>query len=142
MSRDDVAETYKRIVAAISTGDEPTMDALLDDNVVDHNPMAGQPAGRDGFKYWMAYVRTAFPDLVGEVDDILVEGDAVAARVMWRGTHGGVFLDVPATGAAVAFRAFHIVRFRAGRAIEWWGTADLLGALTQLGARVTPPGRQ
>jgi predicted ester cyclase len=59
--------------------------------------------------------------------------------VVWRGTHGGVFLDVPATGAAVAFRAFHIIRFRAGRAVEWWGTADLLGALTQLGARVTPP---
>jgi predicted ester cyclase len=87
----------------------------------------------------MAYVRTAFPDLIGDVEEILVEDNTVAARVTWRGTHGDVFLDVPATGVAVAFRAFHIVRFRAGRAVEWWGTADLLGALTQLGARVTPP---
>ena len=139
MTREHVAETYKRIMAAISTGDEPTLDELLDDNIVDHNPVPGQPAGRDGFKYWMAYMRTAFPDAVGEVDDVLVEGDAVAARVTWRGTHRGLFLDVPATGVAVAFCAFHIVRFRAGRATEWWGTADLLGALTQLGVRITPP---
>jgi hypothetical protein len=38
----------------------------------------------------------------------------------------------------VALPAFHIVRFDAGRAVEWWGTADLLGALTQLGVRITP----
>jgi predicted ester cyclase len=139
MTREHVVEAYKRIIAAISTGDEPTLDELLDDTVVDHNPVPDQPAGRLGFKYWMRYVRTAFPDLVGEVEDVLVEGDAAAARVTWRGTHGGAFLDVPATGVTVAFPAFHIVRFRAGRAIEWWGTADLLGAVTQLGARVTPP---
>jgi predicted ester cyclase len=139
MTRERVAETYARMMAAISMGDEPTLDELLDENVVDHYPIPGQPAGRDGIKYWMAYVRTAFPDLVGEVEDVIVEGDSVAARVTWRGTHGGVFLGVPATGVAVAFRAFHIVRFRAGRAVEWWGAADLLGALTQMGARVTPP---
>ena len=139
MTRAHVHEAYERIIAAISTGDEPTLDELIDENVVDHNPAPGQPPGRDGFKYWMASARTAFPDLVGEVEDTIVEGDAVAARVTWRGTHGGLFVGVPGTGTTVAFAAFHIVRFRAGRATEWWGTADLLGALTQLGAKVTAP---
>jgi hypothetical protein len=40
---------------------------------------------------------------------------------------------------AVAFEAFHIVRFDAGLAVEWWGTADLFGALTQLGGKVAAP---
>jgi hypothetical protein len=37
------------------------------------------------------------------------------------------------------FEAFHIVEFTDGRAAQWWGTAELLGALLQTGARVVPP---
>jgi hypothetical protein len=45
------------------------------------------------------------------------------------------------SGSAGSSRAvrFHIVRLSAGRIVEWWGTADLLGALEQLGARILPP---
>jgi hypothetical protein len=32
-----------------------------------------------------------------------------------------------------------VVRFEGDRAREWWGTADLLGALRQLGAEVSSP---
>jgi hypothetical protein len=31
------------------------------------------------------------------------------------------------------------VRFENGKAAEWWGVADLLGALLQAGAQVTAP---
>ncbi len=96
-----------------------------------------RPPGRDGFKHWAASARDAFPDLTGVVEDRVVEGDKVAARVTWRGTHHGEFLGVPGTGEAVEFAAFHIVRFSAGRAAEWWGTADLLGVIAQVGATIT-----
>jgi len=56
--------------------------------------------------------------------------------VTWRGTQQGSFLGVPPSGKPVEIPAFHIVRLSAGRIVEWWGTADLLGALEQLGARV------
>jgi hypothetical protein len=46
---------------------------------------------------------------------------------------------VPATGRTVEFPAFHIVRFSEDLAVEWWGTADLLGALVQLAAQVRAP---
>jgi hypothetical protein len=55
------------------------------------------------------------------------------------GWHRGEFAGIPPTGKPVAFAAFHIVRFSEERAVEWWGTADLLGALRQLGATVAPP---
>jgi predicted ester cyclase len=70
---------------------------------------------------------------------VLAEGNLVAGRVTWRGTQRGSFLGVPPSDTQVEIAAFHIVRLSAGRIVEWWGTADLLGALEQLGARILPP---
>jgi steroid delta-isomerase-like uncharacterized protein len=105
--------------------------------IVDHNPIPNQAPGRDGFKQWMAAARTAFPDMRGTVEDVIVEGDRVAARTTWHGTHRGEFVGVGATGRRVSFSAFHLVRFSQDRAVEWWGTADLLGVLQQLGATIS-----
>jgi hypothetical protein len=38
----------------------------------------------------------------------------------------------------VAFEAYHIVRFEGGTVAEWWGTADIFGALAQLGVLPGP----
>jgi predicted ester cyclase len=84
-------------------------------------------------------VRTSFPDFRGTVEILLAEGDLVAGRVTWRGTQQGPFLGLPPSGTQVEIAAFHIVRLSAGRIVEWWGTADLLGALQQLDARILPP---
>ena len=135
MSQRDVREIYTSVIEAVSAADDTRLDDLISEHLIDHNPVPGQPPGRDGFKHWAASAREAFPDLTGVVDDTVVEGDKVAARVTWRGTHHGDFLGVPGTGVAVEFAAFHLVRFHAGRAVEWWGTADLLGVIAQVGAK-------
>jgi steroid delta-isomerase-like uncharacterized protein len=135
----DLRECYRRIIEAIGQDDPNVLGGLLQPDLVDHNPMPDQAPGRDGFKQWMAAVRTTFPDLRGTVNDLLVAEDRVAARVTWRGTHRGDFAGVPATNRPVSFAAFHIVRFAQGRAAEWWGTADLLSALRQIGAQICGP---
>lgn len=132
-------DTYRRIIDAISRGDTDGLDELVAPDVVDHNPIPDQAAGRDGFKQWMAAARTAFPDLHGTVEDVIAEGDRVAARVSWHGTHRGDFMGVPPAGKRVSFSAFHLVRFAEERAVEWWGTADVPGVLRQLGATGSGP---
>jgi steroid delta-isomerase-like uncharacterized protein len=139
MSAHENEEVYRRIVAAIGRSDAVALDGLVASDLVDHSRIPDQAPGREGFKQWMAAARTAFPDLRATVDDVIAEGDRVAARMTWHGTHGGDFVGVPPTGKRVAFPAFHFVRFSQGLAVEWWGTADLLGALQQLGASVSPP---
>ena len=132
-------DTYRRIIEAVGADDPGALDRLVAPNIVDHNPLPNQAPGRDGFKQWMGAVRTAFPDLEGTVEDVLAEGDRVAARVTWQGTHRGEFACVSPTSKSVSFAGFHIVRFAGGRAVDWWGTADLLGALHQIGATVSGP---
>jgi steroid delta-isomerase-like uncharacterized protein len=132
-------DAYRRVIASISDGNLAALDVFLAHDIIDHNPMPEQAPGIDGFKQWASAVRSSFPDFRGSVETVLAEGDLVAGRVTWRGTQRGSFLGVPPSDTQVEIAAFHIVRFSAGRIVEWWGTADLLGALEQLGARILPP---
>ena len=132
----DNKKVYRRIIEAMNTGDEATFVSLLAEDCIDHDPIPRQEKGAAGFRTWMRTVRTAFPDFNGTIGELLAEGDLIAARVTWRGTHGGTFLGVEPTGRSVSFQAMHIMRFSGGCAVEWWGTADLYGALHQLGATV------
>jgi predicted ester cyclase len=134
----DPKETYRRIIDAVNRGDPDALDDPMAPDIVDHNPIPDQKPGREGFKQWMAGAKESLPDLFGTIEDLIAEGDLVAARVRWQGTHRGEWLGIRPTNRRVSFSAFHQVRFSKGRAVEWWGTADLLGALRQLGASVAP----
>ncbi len=123
-------------MAAVEAGDEAALDDLLDARLVDHNPIPGQSPGRAGFKEWMRSARQSFPDLSAAVEDVVADGDRVAGRVRYQGTHRGSFAGIPPTGRTVEFEAFHIARFEGDVVVEWWGTADLFGALHQIGAHV------
>ena len=52
---------YCRVIEAVSAGDASALDELLHPDMVDHNPMPNQPAGRDGFKAWMTASGPPFP---------------------------------------------------------------------------------
>ena len=60
----------------------------------------GQTPGPGGVRQLVMNVRRAFPDLVETIDDLVAEGDRVALRLTLRGTHGGPFRGVEATGRA------------------------------------------
>jgi predicted ester cyclase len=89
----------------------------------------------------MRTVRSAFPDFKGTIGELIAEGDLVAARVTWQGTHHGTFFGVEPTGRTVSIQAMHFMRMVDGRTVEWWGTADVYGALRQLGATVVAESR-
>ena len=138
MPAEEHKAAYRRIIEAVNAGDFDALDALFAADMVDRNPVPGQVPGLAGFKQWMATARRSFPDLRGTVGHLLAEGDLVAGRVVWRGTQAGPFAWAAPTGQPVAFEAYHVVRFEDGKAAEWWGTADIFGALAQLGALPAP----
>lgn len=139
MDSSDIVDIYRRVFDAVNRGDEAALDDLLTEDVLDHNPIPDQAPGLAGFKQWLRYVRGVFPDVHVTVEDVISQGDRVGGRVTWRGTHRGTLAGVPGSGRPVEFTAIHIVRFENGKAAEWWGVADLLGALLQAGAQVTAP---
>ena len=81
---------------------------------------------------------TAFPDFHVTLEDVIAEGDKVASRGVWRGTHQGNFMGIPATGKSVAVSYSDIWRFENGKAVENWVQMDMLGLMQQLGVAPAP----
>ena len=136
MSERSLRQSYYAIIRAVAAADEAALDRLIAEDMVDHNAVPGQAPGRVGIKYWMTMMHDVFADLTGVVEDTVVEGDKIAARVTWHGIHRGDFVGVPGTGTPVTMQSVQILRFADGMASEWWGTADVFGVLRQIGARV------
>ena len=63
-------------------------DELLSADYVDHDAPPDAPPGPRGTQAFVAGFLAQYPDLRVEIEDILAEGDRVAARLVWRGHHG------------------------------------------------------
>jgi len=107
-------------------------DELAAPDFVSHD--TGNPThNRDGVKLIVGAIRSAFPDVHFETDDLLEDGDKVVARFTMRGTHRGDFMGVPATNKPIVVTGIDIVRFDKGRATEHWHEWSGLELLKQLG---------
>jgi steroid delta-isomerase-like uncharacterized protein len=81
---------------------------------------------------------SAFPDQHFTIDDMIAEGDKVAARITMTGTHKGEYMGAPPTNKKITIRAIAIERFAGGKIVEEWGQTDTLGLMQQLGLVPTP----
>jgi steroid delta-isomerase-like uncharacterized protein len=86
----------------------------------------------------MAMFRQAFPDSYFTVEDMVAEGDKVATRKTFHGTHQGEFMGIPPTGQQVSVGLIDIVRIADGKVVEHWSMGDNLGMMQQLGIIVEP----
>jgi len=78
----------------------------------------------------------AFPDLSVRIERIVAEGELVAVRGTWTGTHRGPFpmLNIAPTNRSLVLKGMVFWRIRDGRIAERWATLDLMGLQRQLTA--------
>jgi steroid delta-isomerase-like uncharacterized protein len=118
----------------VNQGDFDVRDGVLASSYVGHFPGLPPIQGIEAFKQFTSAFFTAFPDLHTTIEDLIAEGDKVAVRQTWRGTHSGNFLGIPPTGKQVIFTSLEIYRAAGGKLAEEWVELDMLGLLQQLGA--------
>jgi predicted ester cyclase len=107
---------------------------------VAYAPVSLEPAPLDS-EAWTRFLGgfvEAFPDLQLTVEDAVAEGDLVAQRVHFAGTHTGEFQGLPPTHRKVTFSGLELNRFVDGRVAEHWFQMDSLTLLQQLGLVVVP----
>lgn len=127
-------QKYKQYVEDfLQKGDESAADLLVSDDVVTHDGMPGQAPGLKGVKETFRILRTAFPDLKADMQDIIAEGDKVVGRFVVSGTHTGNFMGMPASGKQFSYDEIVIVRFKDGKIVEHWAEMDSMGFMQQLG---------
>ena len=94
--------------------------------------------GLDGVRKSFHRFRTTFPDLHVTLDDVLAEGDRVAARWTGSGTHSGELAGIAPTGTTVTWGGTDVYRIADGKVAEWWRNDDMLWLLHQLGHDLIP----
>ena len=118
----------------VNAGDLDRADALVDADCADHGAVAPPAPGLEGFKQGLAALRAAFPDLRVTIEDLLADGDKVAARLTLRGTQRGPFAGRKPSGRPATWAAMSMWRVAGGRVIERWLLPDAPSLLRQLGA--------
>jgi steroid delta-isomerase-like uncharacterized protein len=113
-------------------------DELVAPDYVDHAALPGQAPGLQGAKSKWAMYLAGIPDLRVTIEELVAEGDKVAVRRSYAGTHRGELLGIPPTGKQMRLGGISIFRLADGKIAEQWEQLDRLALMQQLGVLPTP----
>ena len=137
----EILELNKAVVRrfnreVIELGSEGAFSELVAPHFTNHSAGPGQPTGPAGMAYFFSQLlRPALPDLTVEIKELVAEGNLVTTRKIFRGTHRGPLLGIPATNTRIEVDVIDIVRIEAGRYVEHWGVTTLPSVLMALGGK-------
>lgn len=115
------------------TGEVRFLHAAVDAAFVDNTLPDGRPQGLEGVVLASKTFRAAVPDLTCELADVIIAGDKVAVRLVFRGHFSGTFNGVQGDGQAVEFIAFDVQHVGEDLIFEDWHLEDNLTFLLQAG---------
>ncbi len=99
-----------------------------------HSMTPGSIAGTglDYLKERAQSLLNAFPDIHFVIENVVEQGDILAARVTLEGTQRGDFAGVPATGKRMKVYDFATYRIVEGKITDVWSLIDMQAMRTQL----------
>jgi steroid delta-isomerase-like uncharacterized protein len=124
-----LAATY---LAMLNTHEPDLVDQFVAEDYHNHNAFVadGRAANR---QFWTAFF-SALPDLTATMEDLVISGDRVVGRFVYRGTHTGELMGIPASGNPVEMRSIDIWRVEDGMFVEHWDELNLMEVFQQIGA--------
>jgi predicted ester cyclase len=133
--------TAAAFVKAVSDNKLDILDSTLDENYISYDSFGN--LNRQGLKDVLAFFHKTAPDLEVVAEALIVEGDWVGVRLIYRGTFAndityGV-IRIPATNKKIQFAINVIARFNdKGLVVEDWREFNRLNWLQQLGLLSIP----
>ncbi|GAA2977070.1 hypothetical protein GCM10010519_10140 [Streptomyces lactacystinicus] len=118
-----------------NTGQQRYLDAAISRQFRDNTLPPGRPQGPAGPAFASKNFRAAVPDLTCELSDLLISGDRITARLVFRGHFTGTFDGVRGQGQDIEFNAIDIQHVGTDRITEDWHIEDNATLLAQLGVR-------
>jgi len=128
--------TGQRLVEAfvemLNTHNPDLVDSFVATDYRNHNAFVDD--GREANRQFWAGFFAALPDLTATMEDLIVSGDRVVGRFVYRGTHLGEFMGIPPSGRPVEMRSIDIWRVADGLFVEHWDELNTLEFFQQIGA--------
>ena len=137
LSQKQVCRMY--IEQILTAGNMDVLEMVIARSFVGHTPI--QPdgvQGREGLLKRRAHAKEAFPDGRFEIEEMIEDGDRVAVRYTFTGTHAGPYAGGAATGQVITGQRLEIYRLHDGQIVEAWSQGDYLGMLQTIGAIDAP----
>ena len=135
---DENKALVSQLYEALGANDEAAMAALMAEDLEYYTPSKGEREGSpEGFFQGQ---RENFAEATVTVDQLMAEGDMVAAYTTWTGTFQGdkaMFfgneLNIPEAGLTSEWVSAVFFRIECGKVSEVWPVSDRLGHLRDLG---------
>jgi steroid delta-isomerase-like uncharacterized protein len=109
------------------------LDRLFAPDMVDRSvAKAEDQVGLEGFKRRAESHFAGVPDLRAEIYEMVGDGNLVAFRWTFSGTHAGTWFGRPATNRQVVLHGMNLERFEDGRVVEHFSYPNLVGLFRQL----------
>jgi predicted ester cyclase len=133
--RDHEAVIRRYIEEGYNEKDPAALRETMTDDVVVHGLVGvdGPVEGIEAYGEYAATMLGAFPDVTGEIHDVVVSGDRATARWTIAGTHEGELFGLEPTGESVEVEGLALFRMEGGSIAEKRYRQDDLGMLGQLG---------
>jgi steroid delta-isomerase-like uncharacterized protein len=124
------AALLDKYVAAINAHDTGTFGDIHAENYIQHSGRSpnGLAAQIENFRTIFARM----PDVQARVEDRIIQGDKVVARMTFSATHTQPMQGIAPTGKRFTLRTIDIWRVENGKLAEHWDIVDYAGLMKQL----------
>lgn len=139
MTRDDIIALMNRRAAAWAARDAKALAATHAENGVAISPTGGVLEGRDEIERVYKLMITAFPDIVMEPQELLIDGTRIVQITRLKGTHFGHFFSLPPSGRHVEVEVALLMFVEKGLVTEERRIYDFTGLLVQTGVLKAKP---
>lgn len=127
----DLVRRYQEI---LNSGELAALGEIVATDISMPTAFPGFPSGLEGARAIAAANRQMIPDFRVSIEDLIAEGDRVAAFITITGTHTRDMLGIPPTGKAFSVVGMSMFRIADGKIVEHRGVGDIVSVLQQIGA--------
>lgn len=131
-------QVVRAVFAAIDANDWDQLEVLIPGDAIVNVAGSDEALTQEALLQLIPAFFEAFPDYHHVIEELVSEGDLVAARLSYQGTHQGEFEGIPATGNTVAYSGMQFFRVVDGAVRECWLIEDNLTFMSQLGMELAP----
>jgi len=111
---------------------EPALEELISPEIVFRGSIGTAVVGSAGFKRYVDRIRSAFPDFHNHIEELIAEGDKVAARLTYTGTHRGELFGFPGTGRKITYQGLAVFACQGGKIVRGFVLGDTEALKRQL----------
>ena len=126
------------ITKAWNTGDFGALGAMFDPAFINNDPSQSGVSGPEALKTYLTTLRSGFPDLKYEIQEMIPSGDKIIVRGLVTGINSGLWEGMPPTGRSASMPIIEIYQFVHGKIMARWVVSDRLSWYEQAQLPGTP----